>query len=95
MHGNVWQWVEDCYKNSYSGAPTDGSAVTSKNCSVRVFRGGSWSNSPRYLRSARRYGDSADDRGFRIGFRVGRMLSVRADAITVSPGEHLSLPGRP
>ena len=42
MHGNVWEWVQDCRNGSYSGAPEDGSAWESGNCSVRVLRGGSW-----------------------------------------------------
>jgi formylglycine-generating enzyme required for sulfatase activity len=46
MHGNVWEWVEDCYRDSYMGAPTDGSAVTSGDCGLRVLRGGSWNYYP-------------------------------------------------
>ena len=43
MHGNVWEWVEDCWHDSYSGAPSDGSAwTTGGDCSKRVLRGGSW-----------------------------------------------------
>ena len=58
MHGNVWEWVEDVYHDSYQGAPTDGSAWIDgegENSSrVRVFRGGSWYRNPRVLRSALR-----------------------------------------
>ena len=42
MAGNVLQWVQDCYHGNYDGAPTDGSAWTSGDCSNRVVRGGSW-----------------------------------------------------
>ena len=45
MHGNVWEWVEDCWHGDYTGAPTDGSAWLSEqngNCDSRVVRGGSW-----------------------------------------------------
>ena len=43
VHGNVLEWVEDCWHSDYSGAPTDGSAWTSGgNCNRRVLRGGSW-----------------------------------------------------
>ena len=42
MHGNVWEWVEDCWNDSYAGAPSDGRAWTSGDCSRRVIRGGSW-----------------------------------------------------
>ena len=42
MHGNVYEWVQDCWNDSYVGAPTDGRAWTSGDCSQRVIRGGSW-----------------------------------------------------
>ena len=42
MVGNVWEWTEDCYHDSYNGAPADGSAWTGGDCSRRVVRGGSW-----------------------------------------------------
>ena len=51
MHGNVWEWVEDCWHGSYNGAPSDGSAWTSGgNCGRRVLRGGSWIYEPGILR---------------------------------------------
>ncbi len=74
MHGNVWEWVQDCYQDNYNGAPTDGSAWISDNCANRVVRGGSWSNDPRNLRSAIRYGDATDRRNYSLGIRVGRTL---------------------
>ncbi len=42
MHGNVWEWVEDCWNDGYQEAPVDGSAWTSGDCGRRVLRGGSW-----------------------------------------------------
>ena len=48
MHGNVWEWVEDCWHESYEGAPSDGSAWTSGDCSRRVLRGGSWATVLRF-----------------------------------------------
>ncbi len=42
MHGNLWEWVQDCWNGSYQGAPADGSAWTSGDCERRVLRGGSW-----------------------------------------------------
>ena len=58
MHGNVWEWVADVWHDSYQGAPVDGSAWTDgegqNSSSRRVLRGGSWDDSPRFLRSARR-----------------------------------------
>lgn len=74
MHGNVWEWVEDCYKDSYAGAPMDGSAVTSGDCALRVLRGGSWNYYPRLLRSAYRYATAGGIRVENAGFRVARTL---------------------
>lgn len=76
MHGNVWEWVEDCYHDSYKGAPDDGSAWTTA-CTEgrRVLRGGSWGVNPRYLRSASRFGSSTVDRVSYFGFRVARSLT--------------------
>ena len=70
MHGNVWEWVEDCYNYSYVGAPSDGSAWESGNCSQRVLRGGSCLSRPRNLRSANRL--RSEGRDYSIGFRVAR-----------------------
>src|SRR5262249_17157341 len=72
--GNVWQWVQDCYHDNYNGAPTDGSAWTRGDCSLRVVRGGSWSSNPQDLRSANRGRDPTDSRDNDVGFRVGRTL---------------------
>jgi formylglycine-generating enzyme required for sulfatase activity len=74
MHGNVWEWVEDCYKDSYAGAPTDGSAVSSGGCSLHVLRGGSWNYYPQLLRSAYRYATAGGIRIENVGFRVARTL---------------------
>ena len=76
MAGNVWEWVEDCWHASYSGAPSDGSAwTTGGNCSGRVLRGGSWYSKPGLLRSAVRGGSSTGDRYDGSGFRVSRTLT--------------------
>ena len=76
LHGNVWEWVEDCYsKDGYQRAPSDGSALTSGDCARRVLRGGSWNSYPRFLRSADRYGDRTSYRVNYYGFRVGRTLA--------------------
>jgi formylglycine-generating enzyme required for sulfatase activity len=74
MAGNVWQWVQDCYHDNYNGAPTDGSAWTSGDCSRRVLRGDSWYLGPQYLRAANRGGLTAEGRYDELGFRVGRTL---------------------
>ena len=75
VHGNVWEWVEDCWNGSYSGAPSDGSAWESVECRRRVLRGGSWYSEPRFLRSASRLRVSAGNRDFHAGFRVARTLT--------------------
>jgi formylglycine-generating enzyme required for sulfatase activity len=74
MHGNVFQWTEDCYVETYAKAPSDGSPNTTGGCKLRVARGGSWYFSPGYLRSAFRNGNTPDFRNNYIGFRVGRTL---------------------
>jgi len=70
MHGNVWEWLQDCFTKSYYGAPSDGSAWTGVTCESRDIRGGSFSSSPMELRSALRNGrgprEGADDNGFRV-----------------------------
>jgi formylglycine-generating enzyme required for sulfatase activity len=75
MAGNVWQWVQDCYRGNYDGATTDSSAWITGDCGHRVVRGGSWGTYPQYLRSASRDWFSADDVDFHIGFRLGRTLA--------------------
>ena len=71
MHGNVWEWCQDHWHDSYEGAPTDGSAWLSENENdYRVRRGGSWLDGPRYCRSAYRYYYTPDYRTDDIGFRV-------------------------
>lgn len=74
MHGNVWEWVQDCYKPSYEGAPADGSPVTSGDCSLHILRGGAWNYYPRLLRSAYRYATAPEVRLNNAGFRVARAL---------------------
>jgi formylglycine-generating enzyme required for sulfatase activity len=74
VHGNVSEWVEDCWNFYYSGAPRDGAAWTTGNCDVRVLRGGSWNAKPRFLRAACRVWGSASIRYSVIGFRLARTL---------------------
>jgi formylglycine-generating enzyme required for sulfatase activity len=78
MMGNVFEWVQDCYHDSYNGAPANGSAwINDSTCDTRVVRGSSWSYSPRYLRAANRHSDSASSRDDDLGFRVARTLLTR------------------
>ena len=75
MHGNVWEWVEDCWNDDYAGAPPDGSAWLGGECYVRVLRGGSWGAPPRVLRAAYRGGITSGYRSSFVGFRVARTLT--------------------
>ena len=76
MHGNVLEWCEDDYHESYQGAPADGSAWVEQNNSEtrKVLRGGSWFDYPRGCRSADRSGYSRDVGNGVIGFRVAVSL---------------------
>ena len=72
MHGNVFEWVQDCWNDSYAGAPTDGSAWNSGQCDRRVNRGGSWLNPLWDLRTANRGGIDRTVRILNRGFRLVR-----------------------
>ena len=85
MHGNVWEWVADCWNESYLGAPSDGSARLRGECSRRVLRGGSWHIEPWLLRSAYRNGYGSDNGYFNIGLRVARTLKAGAGHSTPRP----------
>mgnify|MGYP001225663301 CR=1 FL=1 len=74
MIGNAWEWVEDCWHNSYTGAPSDGRAWTESTCVGRVLRGGSFFNSPQFARAAFRYRSPSDRDYYGIGFRLARTL---------------------
>lgn len=76
MLGNVYQWVEDCYEAKAALLPTDGTAVKSGNCAVRVMRSTSFMSNPHTLRSANRAGQyppSLRGRNY-LGFRVAKTL---------------------
>ena len=74
MHGNVSEWVEDCYQDNYRDADPNGAAWTGGNCTHRVIRGGSWVQRARMLRSAARDWWNFDKGSDSIGIRVGRSL---------------------
>jgi len=75
MHGNVWEWVEDCWHATYIDAPSNGIPWTTF-CSddYRVLRGGSWNNETALLRSAYRNGSSARYGRSSFGFRLASDL---------------------
>lgn len=70
MLGNVREWVEDCYVNSYASAPSDGRAVLAGNCNLRVIRGGSYKHGAGEHRAANRARVSKSTRDPAVGFRV-------------------------
>ena len=75
MHGNAWELTEDCYHDSYEGAPRNGRAWVSDDCSFEhVLRGGAWFTTLVYLRSADRNGVAATQRDPLIGFRLAQGL---------------------
>ena len=70
MSGNVREWVQDCWHDSYAGAPTDGTAREEGDCVRRVIRGGSWYGKPSYVRSANRFWYATYFRNNNLGFRI-------------------------
>lgn len=76
VHGNVWEWVKDCWRGTYDDAPADGLAWTDENSSMRVHRGGSLANDPLLLRSAERGRNAPDFRIYDVGFRLSRPLNI-------------------
>jgi formylglycine-generating enzyme required for sulfatase activity len=73
--GDIAEWVEDCWTDSYARAPRDGSAVIEgAPCKQRVVRGGSFDAGSRYVRSASRFLYDAELRYYTNGFRVARDL---------------------
>jgi Sulfatase-modifying factor enzyme 1 len=70
VHGNVFEWAEDCWDASKSGNVSDGRARTTGDCAKRVVRGGSWSYNPQSLRSAYRGWNYASDRNLNLGKRL-------------------------
>ncbi len=75
MHGNIWEWVEDCYSDEYTDrVPRDGSAYTREGCLGRVMRGGSWEDHPGDVRAAARVASEVNDQTWSDGFRVVREM---------------------
>lgn len=72
--GNLWEWTEDCYRAGYSTAPSDGSAVATNSCSLRVSRGGGWDDVRTKLRLASRTFGAPSVRMSYFGFRLARTV---------------------
>jgi formylglycine-generating enzyme required for sulfatase activity len=72
MHGNMWEWVADCWHWSYDEAPTDGSPWygTDSACERHVMRGGAWHGTVSYMRSAYRFRFPREARSGGLGFRL-------------------------
>jgi formylglycine-generating enzyme required for sulfatase activity len=84
VHGNVWEWVEDCYHRNYEDKPEElnktGAAWTVGDCFYRRKRGGSWESMRYYNRSATRsYGEFDNDYDSDLGFRIARDLQKSPD----------------
>lgn len=77
VHGNVWEWTEDCWNEKNAQNPGDGTARTTGDCSLRVVRGAAFNNAPHTLRAARRERDALGNRVDTFGFRVARTLLPR------------------
>jgi formylglycine-generating enzyme required for sulfatase activity len=74
LHGNVYEWVTDCYNDSYNGAPTDGSPWLTGDCTLQGIRGNDWTEAPIFSRSGNRNNLRPYLRGDWLGFRVVRDL---------------------
>ena len=74
VHGNAFEWVEDCWNDNYRNAPKDGAAWTSGDCRLRVLRGGNFLSKATEIRSAARFRYDVDVRYYANGFRVMRDL---------------------
>ena len=78
MHGNVWEWVQDCYHGDYLLAPADGSAWMHEgngDCSTAVLRGGSWNTVTEKLTSSSRRRFIRVIRYLNVGLRVAKSLA--------------------
>ncbi len=75
VHGNVWEWLQDCWHPNYKGAPKDGITwEVGGDCALRVVRGGGWGSRPGNLRSAIRFRYTTGGAKYYVGFRLARTL---------------------
>jgi formylglycine-generating enzyme required for sulfatase activity len=75
MHGNVWEWMEDCFSDGYGDdAPKNGAPYMKPECGGHVLRGGSWEDYAGDVRAAARVGSSRDEQSWSDGFRVARSV---------------------
>ena len=74
MSGNVYEWVQDCFADSYRDLPADGSPYLGGACDRRPIRGGAWYSDPGRVRGSYRAYQTPDQRDYVIGFRVVREI---------------------
>jgi len=74
IHGNVYEWVQDCWNPSHVGAPVNGSARTDGDCKFRIMRGGSWVTHGYQMRASKRLRYTTDYRYDDYGFRLARTI---------------------
>ena len=74
MNGGVWEWVSDCWHNSFQSAPADGRSWDAPGCNMRVIRGGSWREGNDYMLTSTRFKYSQSVRQSQNGFRVAKDL---------------------
>ena len=74
VHGNIAEWVQDCWNPDYTRATADGSAMLTGDCANRVVRGGAWTSWPEDIRAAYRELAAREDRYYSVGFRIARDL---------------------
>ena len=86
MHGNAWEWVQDCYAGSYRGAPGNGGAVSPPGCEWRIIRGGGWNTAtPENMRAAFRFKRVPGTGRDNVGLRVARSLGPTASMGGAAP----------
>ena len=99
MHGNLWEWVQDCQSDDYRGAPADGAARADGDCQQRMLRGGAWSSSPEVLRAATREWSDRALRTSVVGFRLALAEQAgetgAAQAAQQAPAEPEAAPAGP
>lgn len=74
IHGNVYEWVEDCWSPNHTGAPSDGRVRKDGDCKFRIMRGGSWVTHAYQMRASKRLRYTTDYRYDDYGFRIARTL---------------------
>lgn len=79
MLGNVVEWTQDCWNESYTGAPATGAAWSTGDCTQHETRGGSWFTTPNFLRAGYRSRFAHDYRSATVGFRVVRVINTATD----------------